>query len=96
MRPDFLAHAGELLDETSDYQQTLRAVAEIAVPEVADWCAVSVLNRRFPADEEPDSATYVVARTGATQDWAGASRRWITRITAVRCLPESSPSNAAW
>jgi serine phosphatase RsbU (regulator of sigma subunit)/PAS domain-containing protein len=90
VRADFLARAGELLDETLDYQLTLRAVADIAVPEVADWCAVSVLddegelrqvaaahvdpeqrelgeelNRRFPADRE--GATYVVARTGATQ-----------------------------
>ena len=44
VRADFLARAGELLDETMDHQQTLRAVAEIAVPEVADWCAVSVLD----------------------------------------------------
>jgi PAS domain S-box-containing protein len=44
VRADFLARAGELLDETLDHQQTLRAVAEIAVPEVADWCAVSVLD----------------------------------------------------
>jgi PAS domain S-box-containing protein len=92
VRADFLARAGELLDETLEYQQTLRAVAEIAVPEVADWCAVSVLDdegvlrqvaaahvdpaqrelaeelsRRFPPDPERDSATYAVARTGASQ-----------------------------
>jgi len=41
---DFLARAGALLDESLDYERTLRAVAEIAVPEVADWCAVSVLD----------------------------------------------------
>jgi serine phosphatase RsbU (regulator of sigma subunit) len=33
-----------LLDETLDYERTLRSVADIAVPEVADWCAVSVLD----------------------------------------------------
>jgi PAS domain S-box-containing protein len=43
-RADFLAQAGALLDETLDYQQTLRAVAEIAIPDVADWCGVSVLD----------------------------------------------------
>jgi serine phosphatase RsbU (regulator of sigma subunit) len=42
-RADFLARAGVLLDESLDYERTLRAVAGIAVPEVADWCAVSVL-----------------------------------------------------
>jgi GAF domain-containing protein len=44
VRADFLARASELLDETLDYQRTLRAVAAIAVPEVADWCAVSALD----------------------------------------------------
>jgi serine phosphatase RsbU (regulator of sigma subunit) len=43
-RADFLARAGVLLDESLDYERTLRAVADIAVPEVADWCAVSVLD----------------------------------------------------
>jgi PAS domain S-box-containing protein len=43
-RADFLARAGSLLDESLDYEQTLRAVAEIAIPEVADWCAVSILD----------------------------------------------------
>jgi PAS domain S-box-containing protein len=43
-RADFLARAGGLLDESLDYARTLRAVAEIAVPEIADWCAVSILD----------------------------------------------------
>src|SRR4029079_7291832 len=33
-----------LRDETLDYERTLRSVADIAVPEVADWCAVSVID----------------------------------------------------
>jgi serine phosphatase RsbU (regulator of sigma subunit) len=43
-RADFLARAGVLLDATLDYERTLAAVADIAVPEVADWCAVSILD----------------------------------------------------
>ena len=43
-RADFLARAGALLDETLEYAHTLRSVAEIAVSEVADWCAVSILD----------------------------------------------------
>jgi serine phosphatase RsbU (regulator of sigma subunit) len=44
LRADFLARAGALLDESLDYEQTLRAVAGIAVPEVADWCTLSILD----------------------------------------------------
>ena len=43
-RADFLARAGGILDASLDYEETLRAVVQIAVPEVADWCAVSVLD----------------------------------------------------
>jgi PAS domain S-box-containing protein len=44
VRADFLAHAGSILDASLDYEETLGAVAQIAIPEVADWCAVSVLD----------------------------------------------------
>jgi PAS domain S-box-containing protein len=43
-RADFLARAGTILDASLDYEETLRSVAQIAIPEVADWCAVSVLD----------------------------------------------------
>jgi serine phosphatase RsbU (regulator of sigma subunit) len=43
-RADFLARAGVLLDETLDYERTLRSVADIAVPEIANWCGLSVLD----------------------------------------------------
>jgi len=43
-RADFLARAGSILDASLDYEETLRSVAQIAIPEVADWCAVSVLD----------------------------------------------------
>jgi PAS domain S-box-containing protein len=39
----FLADAGQVLNELLDYQQTLRAVARLAVPAVADWCAVDLV-----------------------------------------------------
>jgi PAS domain S-box-containing protein len=44
VRADFLARAGSILDASLDYEETLRSVAQIAIPEVADWCAVSVLD----------------------------------------------------
>ncbi|HXH36753.1 MAG TPA: GAF domain-containing protein [Plantibacter sp.] len=42
-RAAFLAQAGAVLSSSLDYQQTLRAVATLAVPRVADWCAVDVV-----------------------------------------------------
>jgi PAS domain S-box-containing protein len=39
----FLARASQELARSLDYQETLGAVARLAVPEVADWCAVDVL-----------------------------------------------------
>ena len=44
VRADFLARAGAILDASLDYEETLASVAQIAIPEVADWCAVSVLD----------------------------------------------------
>ena len=44
LRADFLARAGAILDASLDYEETLSNVAEIAVPEIADWCAVSILD----------------------------------------------------
>jgi GAF domain-containing protein len=34
----FLAAAGEALAESLDYEETLRRIARLAVPEMADWC----------------------------------------------------------
>lgn len=38
-----LAEASAILGASIDYQQTLQRVADLAVPELADWCAVDVL-----------------------------------------------------
>jgi PAS domain S-box-containing protein len=35
-----LAQAGEALSSSLDYEQTLQRVAQLAVPELADWCGV--------------------------------------------------------
>jgi PAS domain S-box-containing protein len=37
-----LAQAGELLSSSLDYEQTLQQVAHLAVPELADWCGVTL------------------------------------------------------
>jgi PAS domain S-box-containing protein len=45
-RARFLAAAGAALAESLDYQRTLRRVAELAVPAIADWCTVAALDAR--------------------------------------------------
>ena len=42
MTQRLLARAGELLGSSLDYERTLQQVAELAVPQLADWCAVSM------------------------------------------------------
>jgi PAS domain S-box-containing protein len=37
-----LARSGELLASSMDYERTLQQVAELAVPQLADWCTVSM------------------------------------------------------
>ena len=39
----FMAEASRVLASSMDYTQTLRHVAQLAVPQIADWCAVDVL-----------------------------------------------------
>jgi len=43
-RSSFLAEAGELLDSSLEHRETLRNVARIAVPAIADWCTVYLLD----------------------------------------------------
>jgi PAS domain S-box-containing protein len=40
---DFRDRAGELLASSLDYEATLKQVVQLAVPRVADWCAVDIL-----------------------------------------------------
>ena len=39
---DFLAEASRVLVSSLDYEATLRTVARLAVPQLADWCAVDL------------------------------------------------------
>jgi PAS domain S-box-containing protein len=44
MRSDFLSKAGEALVASLEYESTLATVARLAVPTLADWCAVELLD----------------------------------------------------
>jgi signal transduction histidine kinase len=67
----FLAEAGRLLASSLDYYETLQTLARLAVPTVADWCAVDVLGdegvQRL-ALVHPDPAREALARE--------ITRRW--------------------
>lgn len=43
-RRDFLSRSGEVLIESLDLEVTLSTIARLAVPTIADWCAVDVLD----------------------------------------------------
>ena len=43
-RESFMAEASRVLASSMDYAETLQRVARLAVPQIADWCAVDLLN----------------------------------------------------
>lgn len=42
----YLAEASGILSSPLDYQTTLNTIAKLAVPHIADWCAVDILDER--------------------------------------------------
>jgi PAS domain S-box-containing protein len=51
LRQRFLGRATETLMSSLDYEETLRNVAWLAVPEIADWCAVDLVDETGTARE---------------------------------------------
>jgi serine phosphatase RsbU (regulator of sigma subunit) len=47
IRTRVLAESGRMLAASLDYEQTLRNVADVAVPAVADWCAVDLIDHEL-------------------------------------------------
>jgi PAS domain S-box-containing protein len=45
-RSAFLSRAAEILDSSLDFRQTLQSVARLAAGPVADWCSISMRDRR--------------------------------------------------
>jgi serine phosphatase RsbU (regulator of sigma subunit)/PAS domain-containing protein len=46
LRERFLAQAGEALSSSLDVEETLQRVADLAVPALADWCGVDMVDAR--------------------------------------------------
>ncbi|MEU6404239.1 GAF domain-containing SpoIIE family protein phosphatase [Streptomyces sp. NPDC046985] len=75
-RDAFLAEASLQMDESLDVEETLRRVARLAVPAVAEGCAVHLF--RPDGELEPVATTHVAA---GAQAWLGAIVRdddWLT------------------
>ena len=91
-----LSRTGEVLASSTDYEQTLKEVAGLAVPEFADWCGVSMPDRqgaiRQVAVVHRDPAKVALARTFAqrwpsnTSDETGSAQ--ILRDGKPQLIPE--------
>jgi PAS domain S-box-containing protein len=84
MSQRLLARAGELLASSLDYERTLQQIAEIAVPELADWCGVSL----------PDGRGYVrtVAVAHVDPDKVAFARRLGERYPSSADAPSGTPA----
>ncbi|MEY2440917.1 MAG: hypothetical protein QOJ46_343 [bacterium] len=65
LRSQFLAEASRQLASSLDYAETLRNVAWAAVPQIADWCGVDLLDERGSVERvvaaHPDPGKLVLA-----------------------------------
>ncbi len=63
-RMTFLAEASELLGSSLDYNRTLRQVAQLSVPGLADWCAIDMvgpngeIERLAVAHQDPEKVSW--------------------------------------
>jgi PAS domain S-box-containing protein len=57
LRMEFLARAGQVLASSLDYQETLRNVAGLAVPQIADWCGVDLFDEE--GGREPVAVAHI-------------------------------------
>ena len=98
----FIAQAGEALVESLDYRSTLRRVAEIAVPRLADWCALHVLDEQAQLEQvavaHADPAKLELARELQTQfpdDPETSATHRIARTGLPELVAEISPEALA-
>jgi PAS domain S-box-containing protein len=82
-RAHFLAEASRILASTLDYERTLAQVAQLAVPDLADWCAVDI------ADPDGASLRLAVAHADPGKvEWANElQRRYPVDINAPQGVP---------
>ena len=82
-RVRFLARISEILDSSLDYRLTLQRVARLAVPEIADWCSISMLDGRG------QMYRLAVAHSDPAKDTLAQE------LIECEALPQDAPAGAA-
>src|SRR5580700_4982651 len=83
---EFLAKAGEALAASSlDYRSTLATVARLAVPELADWCSVELLE---PGAAAPSQVAVAHADPSKVQYARELGERYPPDPNATRGVPQ--------
>jgi hypothetical protein len=80
-RAAFMSEASSLLATSLDYETTLAAVANLAVPKIGDWCAVDIVN------EDRTLARLAVAHVDPSKVQFARSLNWSADV--------SDPASAA-
>ncbi len=87
----FLAEAGTALSASLDYEATLTAVARLAVPTIADWCAVDIVN------DDGNLQRLAVAHVDPAEGRDGADARGALSVGSQRAgrRPRGDPDREA-
>jgi PAS domain S-box-containing protein len=81
---DYLARAGEALTATHDFRESLTAMVELAVPRLADWCALHLLEADDAAPVQIAVAHVDPAKVALARD---IGRRYATDPSAPTGVP---------
>ena len=101
LRTRFLAEAGARLTESLDREATLRTLARVAVPTLADWCVVfmaeesGAVRRLEAAHRDPDKEALASAHQGTTVERAAAHPVLAALETREPVLREDLPPDYA-
>jgi signal transduction histidine kinase len=83
-RASFLASASEILSSSLEWHATLATIARLAVPGIADWCAVEVPEGLAPGRDALAVAHVDPAKVEMAREWR---RRWPPDPDARRGVP---------
>ncbi|MEA2429066.1 MAG: hypothetical protein QOF37_2694 [Thermoleophilaceae bacterium] len=83
-RARFLAEASVILDESLDYEATLATVSRLAVPWLADWCAVDM--------READGTLRRVTTAHADPEKVSLAHEWEERYPTDPDSPTGAPN----
>ena len=90
----FLADAGVVLARTLDYEATLRVVAQLPVPLLADWCVVDIVERESADDvtlRRVVSAAEPSRGIAAPRAFERQSAAWTSASHVIGVLRDGAP-----